>query len=105
MLMAAEAHAFSITRTSSDVFYLSNNASNNIASMYVAYRVQNTTPSLEPDVWVKLDTFVGGSVALATYEDGLYHLRAMAPGDTRDRKSTRLNSSHSQISYAVFCLK
>src|SRR2546430_13160205 len=24
---------------------------------------------------------------------------------TSDRKSTRLNSSHSQISYAVFCLK
>src|SRR2546430_15736414 len=26
-------------------------------------------------------------------------------GSTPDRKSTRLNSSHSQISYAVFCLK
>src|SRR5688572_30926074 len=26
-------------------------------------------------------------------------------GVARDRKSTRLNSSHSQISYAVFCLK
>src|SRR5688572_33074461 len=26
-------------------------------------------------------------------------------GGQRDRKSTRLNSSHSQISYAVFCLK
>src|SRR5205085_12024743 len=26
-------------------------------------------------------------------------------GVRRDRKSTRLNSSHSQISYAVFCLK
>src|SRR2546430_11105989 len=25
--------------------------------------------------------------------------------DNADRKSTRLNSSHSQISYAVFCLK
>src|SRR2546428_3212653 len=25
--------------------------------------------------------------------------------DSRDRKSTRLNSSHDQISYAVFCLK
>src|SRR2546430_11199777 len=25
--------------------------------------------------------------------------------DFKDRKSTRLNSSHSQISYAVFCLK
>src|SRR2546430_4587876 len=27
------------------------------------------------------------------------------PHTVRDRKSTRLNSSHSQISYAVFCLK
>src|SRR2546430_11247801 len=26
-------------------------------------------------------------------------------GSEADRKSTRLNSSHSQISYAVFCLK
>src|SRR5689334_24619430 len=26
-------------------------------------------------------------------------------GDLEDRKSTRLNSSHSSISYAVFCLK
>src|SRR3989475_9391574 len=31
--------------------------------------------------------------------------RARVGGDARDRKSTRLNSSHSQISYAVFCLK
>src|SRR2546427_8125731 len=36
--------------------------------------------------------------------------RASLPGRLRipgrpDRKSTRLNSSHSQISYAVFCLK
>src|SRR2546430_9655085 len=29
----------------------------------------------------------------------------MGSGAARDRKSTRLNSSHSQISYAVFCLK
>src|SRR2546428_4801684 len=31
----------------------------------------------------------------------------LGPGDTYsvDRKSTRLNSSHDQISYAVFCLK
>src|SRR2546430_11227147 len=28
-----------------------------------------------------------------------------APATNLDRKSTRLNSSHSQISYAVFCLK
>src|SRR2546430_11886323 len=31
--------------------------------------------------------------------------RRETPPDSPDRKSTRLNSSHSQISYAVFCLK
>src|SRR2546429_6491859 len=31
--------------------------------------------------------------------------RVGAPGDHEDRKSTRLNSSHGYISYAVFCLK
>src|SRR2546430_11629069 len=29
----------------------------------------------------------------------------LPPAASGDRKSTRLNSSHSQISYAVFCLK
>src|SRR6266478_6757519 len=29
----------------------------------------------------------------------------LSPTRRGDRKSTRLNSSHSQISYAVFCLK
>src|SRR5688572_32296630 len=32
-------------------------------------------------------------------------IASVAPERTEDRKSTRLNSSHSQISYAVFCLK
>src|SRR2546430_11999811 len=32
-------------------------------------------------------------------------LHVLPHHETPDRKSTRLNSSHSQISYAVFCLK
>src|SRR2546430_6309172 len=35
----------------------------------------------------------------------LVHARSTRHIVQRDRKSTRLNSSHSQISYAVFCLK
>src|SRR3712207_7024898 len=31
--------------------------------------------------------------------------RPVLTGDGEDRKSTRLNSSHANISYAVFCLK
>src|SRR2546430_9556687 len=37
--------------------------------------------------------------------DGKRQWEAHTKQDLRDRKSTRLNSSHSQISYAVFCLK
>src|SRR3712207_8597655 len=43
--------------------------------------------------------------------EGRRRLRADAVGDrhlvavVQDRKSTRLNSSHANISYAVFCLK
>src|SRR5438309_4985495 len=32
-------------------------------------------------------------------------VKQLDPSLDRDRKSTRLNSSHSSISYAVFCLK
>src|SRR5690554_7738152 len=35
----------------------------------------------------------------------LGHARIELPGAEQDRKSTRLNSSHVRISYAVFCLK
>src|SRR2546427_8021062 len=41
-------------------------------------------------------------------ERGHVHLHGgpgRGPEERPDRKSTRLNSSHSQISYAVFCLK
>src|SRR3712207_7725904 len=33
------------------------------------------------------------------------HVEALVLGARGDRKSTRLNSSHANISYAVFCLK
>src|SRR2546430_11751355 len=45
----------------------------------------------------------------AAHHRALHHQRMLAAGAAQhlleDRKSTRLNSSHSQISYAVFCLK
>src|SRR5206468_10513259 len=48
--------------------------------------------------------FPGRSVAhLEADRIGARHVSR--PLDARDRKSTRLNSSHDQNSYAVFCLK
>src|SRR3712207_7951624 len=43
----------------------------------------------------------GGKVGAAEVVDS--HLERIA--DVKDRKSTRLNSSHANISYAVLCLK
>src|SRR2546422_1957397 len=57
------------------------------------------------------DAAVGGEVGeqLTVRRDlrrgALRIVEQHAPGNNRDRKSTRLNSSHGYISYAVFCLK
>src|SRR5688572_31690921 len=54
---------------------------------------------------------VGGAVVVvgqedaAVVDDGRDAGAVLADVRPQDRKSTRLNSSHSQISYAVFCLK
>src|SRR5258707_7830136 len=43
--------------------------------------------------------------AIFILQGALDRLRNVAKSIERDRKSTRLNSSHANISYAVFCLK
>src|SRR5689334_4897105 len=62
---------------------------------YVAYIVQQTNwedNEFVRQIWVYM---------LATGE----RYQLTSGKKSRDRKSTRLNSSHSSISYAVFCLK
>src|SRR6266568_7757098 len=46
--------------------------------------------------------YSAGTTLASPLKDGT---AAAAGARLRDRKSTRLNSSHSSISYAVFCLK
>src|SRR5688572_31813300 len=67
--------------------------------------------ALEPPVALYSD-YVRWQTELLAGPDGerlrkywLQHLAGELPVLDLDRKSTRLNSSHSQISYAVFCLK
>src|SRR5688572_32689042 len=49
--------------------------------------------------------FTGASVWEVPVGRGRRFLGSSSGIVNQDRKSTRLNSSHSQISYAVFCLK
>src|SRR3712207_1602817 len=58
-----------------------------VEHLLVHGRVEDRQQGLDPAVEVALHEVRGGDV------------------DGRDRKSTRLNSSHANISYAVFCLK
>src|SRR3712207_7844242 len=55
-----------------------------------------------PGFWLAFGVIYIGLAGVA-----LIHLRGDAVAGLRnvDRKSTRLNSSHANISYAVFCLK
>src|SRR5436309_4884171 len=58
----------------------------------------STEPQWSPDgTEIALTRTVGSSAELFVIDP--------SGGNLRDRKSTRLNSSHVKISYAVFCLK
>src|SRR3712207_9172291 len=97
--------------TSVDFFFFNDTATTEIytLSLHDALPILVCEPFLQ---WVLQDDFGGDRPALERvgvqlvadvrpYE--LMKLRLLNGG--QDRKSTRLNSSHANISYAVFCLK
>src|SRR5688572_30952639 len=64
-----------------------------------------STGALGLTFWLVRNSSVYGDIArYASTEADLATGLILEAGEG-DRKSTRLNSSHSQISYAVFCLK
>src|SRR5688572_31777333 len=62
--------------------------------------LRHTVPAVRPD-----DVVSGLGTVAGLRPDLPALLTRIRQGPLEDRKSTRLNSSHSQISYAVFCLK
>src|SRR5205085_10437263 len=56
------------------------------------------------NVWLSLEAQLGNRKMVIEQRERIAR-QAPDDRDNQDRKSTRLNSSHSQISYAVFCLK
>src|SRR2546429_2617969 len=80
-----------------------------LISLFFFFNDTATTEIYTLSLHDALPIFELGVDALDPVEDRVHDLdrRDLLPSDQRcqDRKSTRLNSSHGYISYAVFCLK
>src|SRR5689334_23517583 len=67
------------------------------------------TTLFRSDIWkVSIDGGPAVNLTVNGKKDGIRYQQRFALDprlEREDRKSTRLNSSHSSISYAVFCLK
>src|SRR3712207_8628712 len=70
----------------------------------LARRVQDP-PAQRREAALGADTLGVGVLVAAELTGDQHELLPLRPGRVEDRKSTRLNSSHANISYAVFCLK
>src|SRR2546430_12057376 len=75
----------------------------NLAADPVAQINRFAVGNVMPDLTIVID--VPTEVSLARLRQRASDLPDRMERENLDRKSTRLNSSHSQISYAVFCLK
>src|SRR2546427_4607804 len=75
----------------------------------VARRGAHVDESDDTDPQAELESADGGAAGIPQADEPVVHeddaCAAEEGCQAGDRKSTRLNSSHSQISYAVFCLK
>src|SRR2546430_12677179 len=83
--------------TAADVYRL--RGSIDIEYSLARYGAARLWQLFQDDDYVAVLSAVTGNQAIQQVQAGLKAIYV------RDRKSTRLNSSHSQISYAVFCLK
>lgn len=72
-----------ITRVSSPIFYIDTGINPAPQGMYVAYTVKNNSTSDYPDLWVKVDNFLGTRLSLAPAEDGIAHVGFLASGGTK----------------------
>src|SRR3712207_8751461 len=76
------------------------------------FRSRHSRAGVRPCLGVGMRQLLSGFIAAGSLVAALYFLKYWRASRDRllglfgaDRKSTRLNSSHANISYAVFCLK
>src|SRR5947207_7669086 len=75
-----------------------------VSGHVLAAKLSDHRRTIRPDAVEFIDSGFGAFLEKRDRR-GPFRIRAKPSPRKRDRKSTRLNSSHTVISYAVFCLK
>src|SRR5688572_33230940 len=91
--------SFCLHILTSPFFFFNDTATTEIYTL----SLHDALPILPREVARMVDAFADGKITEAQKLHAKFY--ALFKDLFIDRKSTRLNSSHSQISYAVFCLK
>src|SRR3712207_6197891 len=73
----------------------------NLANAYL----QKVRETGDPSLYAKAEDLLDRAEKIEAHNPELFATRGILALARQDRKSTRLNSSHANISYAVFCLK
>src|SRR5438874_9910725 len=76
----------------------------NVKPLAIESEIERLVPGASPERLMRIVSYDQSSLARIA-RVALQHLRGPRSENVEDRKSTRLNSSHVEISYAVFCLK
>src|SRR5690606_39288884 len=83
-------------------YHCNENTTENDKEMYLSSKTISHVVAIEHK-WFEM--MKNTTLYLYEFETKDYYLQDRGAGYYVDRKSTRLNSSHVKISYAVFCLK
>src|SRR3712207_8143374 len=90
--------------TSVFLFFFNDTATTEIYTLSLHDALPIFPEMSKSDTWPQVAPFVSW-ICVAATPGWVCPALTVQPAFSRDRKSTRLNSSHANISYAVFCLK
>src|SRR5206468_6841753 len=103
--LSGPAAAYASVGRGADAYFKYVNSKGGVFGRKVVYKYEDDEFDVAKTILLTRQLVEQDNVLAIFDSVGTEHALAVRPYLNEDRKSTRLNSSHDQISYAVFCLK